>query len=284
MLSDTESSDEEEAADLPWESSTRALIRGLLDDAEFDAETRTVTVSSEEWDSRGDGSRVARTFSDFEELRQALVEIGDGRMIESVPWEGGPVFSIDSDDIVADALVDAGVEDFFDGVEPMDDAQVTFDFEHWHDPRLARIELQAVNQALIARLGATPELLRYLGPREFEEVVGEIFRRMGYEVELTPRSKDGGVDLIAVQKREVGTLLTVVECKRYSPHQKVGVSLARALYGVVERRRASFGTLATTSYFTRGAREFATELEHRLSLRDFDDLSSWCRKYFARRN
>jgi hypothetical protein len=35
------------------------------------------------------------------------------------------------------------------------------------------------------------ELLR-LTPREFEELVAEVWRRFGYEVELTARTKDGG--------------------------------------------------------------------------------------------
>ena len=84
---------------------------------------------------------------------------------------------------------------------------------------------------------------------------------------------------MASQKTDVGKLLTLVECKRFSPDHKVGVDLVRSLYGVVEEKRATGGVIATTSSFTRGARQFQQNLEYRLSLRDFGDLVTWCNTY-----
>ena len=101
---------------------------------------------------------------------------------------------------------------------------------------------------------------------------------MGYDVILTPRSKDGGFDVLAFQKASVGKLLTLVECKKYVPNSQVGVESVRSLYGVLEEKRATHGVIATTSTFTRGAREFQQNLEYRLSLSDFDELSAWLRK------
>jgi len=121
--------------------------------------------------------------------------------------------------------------------------------------------------------------MRDMHPRKFEELVAELFHRMGYDVILTPRSKDGGFDVLAFQKTGVGKLLTLVECKRYSPKDKVGVGLVRSLYGVVEEKNATHGVIATTSSFTRGARQFQQNLEYRLSLRDFNDLAAWCKEY-----
>ncbi|WP_257969288.1 restriction endonuclease, partial [Vibrio parahaemolyticus] len=37
--------------------------------------------------------------------------------------------------------------------------------------------------------------MREITPREFEEVVSEIFRSKGYEVDLTQRTADGGKDV-----------------------------------------------------------------------------------------
>ena len=116
-------------------------------------------------------------------------------------------------------------------------------------------------------------------PRRFEELVAELFRRMGYEVVLTPTARDGGRDVHAFQKGGVGTLLTLVECKRFRPDRKVGVGVVRALFGVVEAERASHGIIATTSSFTRDAKLFQQNLQYRLSLRDFTDLAKWCKQY-----
>jgi restriction system protein len=89
-------------------------------------------------------------------------------------------------------------------------------------------------------------------PRKFEELVADMFRNQGYEVTLTPSSNDGGMDVIAVRRDGIGTVMIVVECKRYAEDNKVGVEIARGLYGVVEQRRATRGIIATTSFFTKG--------------------------------
>jgi restriction endonuclease Mrr len=67
----------------------------------------------------------------------------------------------------------------------------------------------------------------------------------------------------------------LVECKRYSPPHKVGVAVARQLYGVVESEGATGGIVATTSYFTAEAKYFAQTKPYRLYLRNFDDLADW---------
>lgn len=47
-------------------------------------------------------------------------------------------------------------------------------------------------------LRLSQELMREISPREFEEVVSEIFRSKGFEVDLTKRTANGGKDIIAV--------------------------------------------------------------------------------------
>lgn len=272
-----------EDEELPfWESSARSRIRGILDTAEFDVEEGTVTLESDEWDPRGKGDCAKRTFSSLDELRQELIQLGDSEIAGHVPWEGGPVFSTDSDDLVDDALDKAGVYSFFRSLDVPDQSDLLLsaaDLAGADQVGQIRFDLEQVNDLLIKHLATNPALMREVHPRRFEELVAELFRRMGYEVVLTPRGKDGGFDVLAFQKTGVGRLLTLVECKRFSPDHKVGVGLVRALYGVVEERRATQGVIATTSSFTRGARQFQQNLEYRLSLRDFNDLASWCDKY-----
>jgi restriction system protein len=72
--------------------------------------------------------------------------------------------------------------------------------------------------------------------------------------------------------------MLLVECKRYSPPNKVSVETARQSYGVVQRDRASAGVIVTTSYFTKPAKEFASGVPYQLFLIDFDNLSNWLRK------
>lgn len=66
--------------------------------------------------------------------------------------------------------------------------------------------------------------------REFEEWAEQLFRRLGFLVELTPASRDGGVDLIARQRDVVGVeTVLYIQCKNYA--SPVGVEPVRALVG-----------------------------------------------------
>jgi restriction system protein len=136
-------------------------------------------------------------------------------------------------------------------------------------------DTKAANERLLQRLATDPNLVYSLPPRRFEEVAAELFEHLGYAVELTPASKDGGVDLYLATKRGLGTLLYYVECKRYAPDRPVGVGLVRGLYGVVEAGKATAGLLLTTSHFTKGAHEFQQRLQHRLTLSNYADFRLW---------
>ena len=74
----------------------------------------------------------------------------------------------------------------------------------------------------------------------------------------------------------------LVECKRYVPPDKVGVQIVRQLYGTVELKQATAGIMATTSFFTKGAKELQRELEHRMHLADYLQLQCWLTKIPSR--
>ena len=107
-----------------------------------------------------------------------------------------------------------------------------------------RIDLQ--NQESVDSLVA-------LGPKEFENLTGEYFRREGFRVgESLGIGPDGGVDLRL--RKEGG--LTLVQCKRWKS-RKVGLPVVRELLGAMTAEQAARGILITTSSFTREAVDFA---------------------------
>jgi restriction endonuclease len=277
----SEREDEDDDGLMPWDRAAMGAIHRILDEVDFDRDAGTVTLMSDHWDERGDGEPTSRTFSSLDELRNALIEIGDGALIDTMPWDGGPVFNTDSDDMVDAALEEVGIPDFFESFVPRG-ADLLITLDELCEPGRAdeiRLTLEEVNDLLIEALAQNPDLMHEVHPRRFEELVAELFKRMGCSVELTPASRDGGRDILAVRRDDVGTILTLVECKKFRPDRKVGVGLVRSLYGVVAHDRASHGVIATTSSFTRGAKALERNLEYHLSLRDFDDLVDWCRRY-----
>lgn len=136
-----------------------------------------------------------------------------------------------------------------------------------------------INETLFRAIERHPEGMLQLSPRQFEEFVAEMFSKEGFHVELTPTSRDGGRDLLAVRHASVGSHLYVVECKRYAPQRPVGVHYVRSLYGVLEEQKATHGIIASTSYFTRGAKQLAGNLKWRVSLRDFGALKQWLSRW-----
>lgn len=140
-------------------------------------------------------------------------------------------------------------------------------------------DLITVDDKLIEYFQEHPEKMYELEPRKFEELIALLLKDMGYTIELTRNTADGGVDIFAIQKTGIGESLLIVDCKRYAPHKHVGVSIVRSLYGVAEQKTATMGLIATTSYFTKQAREFQEAVRHRMTLKDFDGVVEWLKNY-----
>jgi len=95
--------------------------------------------------------------------------------------------------------------------------------------------------------------LRSINWQEFEELVGEAYRRKGYFVtETGGGGADGGVDLVLRKSSEK----LLVQCKHWKL-DKVGVKVVRELYGVVAAEGATGGILVSSGTFTQEARDFA---------------------------
>lgn len=135
--------------------------------------------------------------------------------------------------------------------------------------------------ALLGSIVRNPADLLCMSPRKFEEFVAGVWEELGYEVELTVRTRDGGRDVIAVRRAEAH-LRFLIECKRYSPENKVDVSLVRSLYGIVRDENATKGILATTSSFTRGAKTFLDRHKWELDGTDFEGIVKWVRRAQAK--
>jgi restriction system protein len=135
---------------------------------------------------------------------------------------------------------------------------------------------------LIDRLAADPNRLYGLDPREFEQLVMELLSRDGFDCHLTPASHDGGYDILARFRTPASSVVYLVECKRFAAQKPVGVSIVRALFGVVESQSANVGLIVTTSHLSREARNLKAELHYRMESREYDDLVAWLKKHSSR--
>ncbi len=91
---------------------------------------------------------------------------------------------------------------------------------------------------------------------DFEERCARVLEARGWRVQRTPRSHDGGVDLIASRVDEVGLERTVyVQCKDHA--RPAGVEVVRELIGILPVTQPAQAVLATRSGVTAEARLLA---------------------------
>lgn len=95
-----------------------------------------------------------------------------------------------------------------------------------------------------------PSSLDALEPEAFELLVGEIFRRQGYDVEISGGIGSDGADDLTLRK---GNELTLVQCRHWS-NWKVSAPSVQELYGMIMATGAAEGIFVTSGYYTRDAR------------------------------
>lgn len=119
------------------------------------------------------------------------------------------------------------------------------------------VDKRFVDQAdLLSGLNDRTNLMD-LNPTEFEQLVSNLFTRMGLDAKLTRSSRDGGVDCIAFDTRPIIGGKIVIQAKRYK--NTVDVSAVRDLYGTMSHEGASKGILVTTSGYGKAAFEFVKD-------------------------
>ncbi len=150
----------------------------------------------------------------------------------------------------------------------------------------ASIQIQsisAITDALIKYFARHPKEMRKMPPRRFEELVAELVSEFGFDVELTPATRDGGRDVIAV-KHDVFRTRHLIECKRYSKDNPVRVHEVRALYGVLASENASQGVMVTTSRLTSDAQAFVETNRWRLESKELAGLKEWILEYLKKKS
>jgi hypothetical protein len=280
MSDGEEIDDDTEEREMGCETAARMAIEHAAASIEKD-EIRGVIYMDDGEDHRFNPLRTE--FSSWEDVRHSLLALGESEWVNYVPFDGGePVFSPSVDGYVESVMADYGVERFFDSISPPDEGEELIDAHDLIAHRaglVVQVDLAEINDELIHYLAKHPEKMHDLHSRTFEQLIAEIFKDKGYDVELTPKTKDGGFDIRAFRRDDVGTCLTLVECKRYAPKNPVSVEIVRGLYGVSRSEGATNGVIATTSRFTKGAQSFQAQNKYSLHLADFDHIRLWLAHY-----
>lgn len=139
------------------------------------------------------------------------------------------------------------------------------------------ITILPANDKIFAYLAEHPEeIYRNLSPREFEEFMARLYNKLGYNVELTQTTRDGGKDIILRKPDVLGNMIYYVECKRYKEKNKVGLDVVQRLTGIVETDKVNGGIIATTSYLSPSAERWIIEnrYNYKIQMHNFKTIQN----------
>lgn len=124
-------------------------------------------------------------------------------------------------------------------------------------------ELNRLNQLKIS----TIESIINLTPREFENLVAEIYKKMGFRVIQTPYTNDKGKDLILYKEGKK----FLVECKKYAKNNTVGREALQKFFAAILEEDAEMGYFITTSSFKYTSLQYSSDIK-KIDLIDGDHL------------
>ncbi|NME07236.1 restriction endonuclease [Psychrobacillus sp. BL-248-WT-3] len=104
------------------------------------------------------------------------------------------------------------------------------------------------------------EKLTSLKPIEFEWLIEELYKWMGYETTWTPSTRDGGKDIIASIKRPDGNEIVYVECKLYKT-TKLTIKDVRNLHSVITNDKVNRGVIFCTGYVNDNLGKFDSRIQ-----------------------
>lgn len=134
---------------------------------------------------------------------------------------------------------------------------------------------QFIDQRFINYLSSHPEAIKRIHWRQFEQLTAEWFHRAGYEVELGPGRKDGGVDVRAWAKDpgRAGPPALIIQCKRISA--AVDAFVVKALWADMINENADAAIVVTTSKLSDDAEETCSARCYPVTCATGDQVKDW---------
>ena len=117
-----------------------------------------------------------------------------------------------------------------------------------------------MNKMITLEAAQDREFIYTVDPADFERMVAQIYADFGFEVSITPETRDGGIDIIATRNIGMNSSVTMyIQCKRNRKDRPVNVDTLRSFDSVVRYGYTNRGVVVTTSYFTHDAIRFVEE-------------------------
>ena len=153
------------------------------------------------------------------------------------------------------------------------------DYFHWQwICSLVRPDFSDLYQELFQHFCEKPEHFLKLDWWDFQVLVYEALRGLGFRAELGPVSGDGGIDIKMFQRDPLGDVLTAVQVKRYRPDRKIKLEAVQALHGAKVAENMQNSMFVTTSDYFPSSKKFAARKNVSMQLYASSDVREWCQQ------
>lgn len=106
-----------------------------------------------------------------------------------------------------------------------------------------------------------------LKPIEFEWIIEELYRKLGYDTVWTPATRDGGKDIIASIKREDGVEHVYVECKLYKTTKLTNIYVNNFV-NIINNDKINRGVIYCTGYVNKKLHQ----IDKRITILPLDNI------------
>jgi cold shock CspA family protein len=161
------------------------------------------------------------------------------------------------------------------------DEEEVIDCDDSDPDEVMRAAVKIFTSGMAEGIARDPEVLEKLEWRDLERLIAEVFAGLGFDVELTPGSKDGGKDVIVSYSAANGESKSYfVEIKHWRSGRRVGIESVIEFLHVIARENKTGGILLATHGFAKNAIETITEIyRKKISFGTNEKVVGLCRNY-----
>lgn len=150
------------------------------------------------------------------------------------------------------------------------------------DQNIEQIQKANIEQLQEQAIDGIKQFIIQKNPYDFQDIVAALLRAMGYYTPfVSPKGKDGGIDIIAYQDPlGIKTPRIKVQVKHY-PENPVGPDTVRSLKGLINSGE-EVGLFVTSGRFTTEAERFAREANVHIKLINGEDFITLWQEFYGK--
>lgn len=156
------------------------------------------------------------------------------------------------------------------------------DLENFTEEDAVQVQKSLISQYEDEAYNGIREYIINKNPYEFQDLVAELLKAMGYFIsEIAQRGADGGIDIVAYTDPLGTRQPRIIVQVKHRPNDSVSSDEIQKLAGTL-KRNSDVGIFVTSGTFSKPAKKEARESREHIELIDFERFISLWQEYYSR--